>query len=83
MTVSLRCPREFILRHDKTGVKQEIYLKPGSLMIDDFETKNKEWKDSIAKRSVNAVKDMRMSITLNFPKGKFSLLFDPVDQIKD
>ena len=82
MTVSLGCARSFILKHDKTGITQEICLQPGSLMILGPKT-NKEWKHSIPKRSVNVVKDMRMSITLNFPKGKFYLLFDPVDQIKD
>ncbi len=61
-TVSLGTTRLFRLKHCTTGEIQDILLAPGSLFVLGTIT-NSEWKHSIVKKSVNEVKDVRISLT--------------------
>lgn len=63
ITISLGIARCFQLKNVKSGHVQEIVLQPGSLFVLGTKT-NEEWKHSIPKRSVNEIKDIRISVTL-------------------
>eukprot|EP00027_Filamoeba_sp_ATCC50430_P005966 CAMPEP_0168554568 /NCGR_PEP_ID=MMETSP0413-20121227/7852_1 /TAXON_ID=136452 /ORGANISM="Filamoeba nolandi, Strain NC-AS-23-1" /LENGTH=224 /DNA_ID=CAMNT_0008585323 /DNA_START=139 /DNA_END=813 /DNA_ORIENTATION=+ len=60
MTVSLGCPRDFILKERATGSKVKISLQPGSVCILGPET-NEKWYHSIPKRT--GVSKTRISLT--------------------